>query len=98
MRPDLLPQGGASRRQAERRSVQARTRVTLLFRSGWIFSFSFRLTQGMLDIFPFQGCLQTIGFLPSLHVLLPPYPRPPSPTTGKGAGELFDQPDSYLPD
>src|SRR5512136_1749317 len=53
------------------RSTQER--VTLLFRSGWILSFSFRLSQGMLNIFPLQGRLQTIGFLPSLHVLLRPH-------------------------
>src|SRR5512139_1352297 len=71
--PCLFPAREASRRQAKRHRGQAWTRVTLLFWSGWIFSFSFRLTQGMLNIFPLQGCLQTIGFLPSLHKYLHDY-------------------------
>ena len=84
------------RRSRQRYSAQARTRVTLLFRLGWIFSFSLRLSQGVPNIFSLEGCLQTIRLFASLHILLRPYPSPfPSPLRGEGKGEgLFDQPDS----
>jgi hypothetical protein len=42
----------------------------LTLRLGRILSLSFRLSQGVLNIFSLQGCLQTIGFFSSLHVLL----------------------------
>jgi hypothetical protein len=40
---------------------------------GWIFSFSFRLSQGVLNIFSLQGCLQAIRFFSSLHKYLHNY-------------------------
>src|SRR4030042_2794219 len=77
------------RRQAKRHNGQARTRVALPFWSGWIFSFSFRLTQRMLDIFSFQGCLQTIGFLPPLHKYLHDYKMMQFWSNGTMLGDLY---------
>jgi hypothetical protein len=56
---------------------------------GWIFSLSFRLSQGMLNIFSLQGCLQTIGFFPPLHKYLHDYGMMEFWNNGMMGGDLY---------